>query len=147
MLRRALLLPLAAAVLALVACGGGSRTLTKAQYDAKVSRLCLVSADAIRELHFANMIVAYRQYANILHIGVHFDRSLASLMPPASIAREAAVFLVANKKVLADDRAAFTAAKAGDRPKFFFLISKASSDNLATYPPAKAIGATGCYIP
>lgn len=136
-----------ASVLALAACGGGSATLTKAQYDAKVDRLCLLSADAFREMHLTNTVDAYRRYApNILRADHHFLNTLGALKPPSSIANAAIAYRNANAKVLHDDEAAIAAARAGDARKLYRAIAKASRDSLAAGGTAKAIGATGCYI-
>lgn len=142
MKRLALLL----AVLALAACGGAS-TLTKAQYDAKVSRLCLVAADQFRELHPTYTIGDYQHDgAAIVRIGRHFDQALAALKPPSSIAAEAAVFVAANKKVWADEKNLLGAAQAGTPATFLPALGQLSHDNEATKQPARAIGATGCYV-
>ena len=142
--RRALvLLPL---VLALAACGGGGG-LTKAQYDAKVSGLCLLAADQLRELHRDNSAGAWRHYGpTVVHIEKHFDKSLAALKAPGDIAADARAFLTANEKLAADDMAAVAAANAGDGAKLRAAVIRSNKDGAATFPAAKAIGATGCYI-
>ena len=138
---------LSALALGLAACGGASG-LTKAQYDAKVSRLCLLAADRLRELHIDNSVGAWRHSgANVVRIAQRFDNSLAALKAPGDIAAEAAVFLNANQKVLADYKAAVAAAKAGDRARLQELGKRSNKDGTATFASAKAIGATGCYIP
>ena len=144
MARRALvLLPL---VLALAACGGGGG-LTKAQYAARVSRLCLDSADQFRELHLGLSVDDWRHYASdVLRIERNFAAKLAALKPPASIASEAAAFSKATAKVAQDDRDAVAAAQAGDGARLHAALDQANRDALGTYPSAKAIGATGCYI-
>jgi formate dehydrogenase maturation protein FdhE len=140
-------LGLLVAVLGLAACGGSSG-LTKAQYDARVNRLCLVSADRFRELHLDNTIGDYRHYASsIVHIDEAFAKQLARWKPPASIASAATAFAKANEKVARDDTKAIAAARAGDSAKLQAAIKQANTDGLATSAPARAIGATGCYIP
>lgn len=138
-------------VLALAACGGGSSvggTLTKAQYDAKVSHLCLVSADQFRELHLDNTVGDWKHYAtSITHIDQGFATKLAALKPPASIATAAASYRTANAKAFQDDKDAIAAAKAGYAAKLRATIKQANKDTLAAWPYAKTIGATGCYIP
>jgi hypothetical protein len=146
MFRCALLLLLSPALI-LAACGGGSSGLTKAQYDAKVSRLCLVAADGFREMHVANTIGDYRHNAAaIVHIGKHFDEALAALKAPSSIAPAAAGFLGANTKVSTDEENAVAAARAGNAAAFLPALAQASRDSSAATRSAKAIGATGCYI-
>jgi hypothetical protein len=143
--RRALLLPLL--VLALAACGGGGGGLTKAQYDAKVSRLCLLAADRLRELQLGNSIGAWRQSGStVVRVAEHFDKSLAALKAPSDLAAGAAVYLRANEKLATDYKAAVAAANAGDRAKLRAVGVRATADGAATFPAAKAIGATGCYI-
>jgi hypothetical protein len=143
-MRRAFLL--SALVLGLAACGGASG-LTKAQYDAKVSRLCLLAADRLRELHVDNSLGAWRHSgADVVRIARRFDNSLAALKAPGDIAAEAAAYLDANKQVLADYKAAVAAAMAGDRAKLRAAGNRSNKDGTATFAAAKAIGATGCYI-
>ena len=131
------LLAVCALVLALAACGGSSAKLTQAQYDAKVSRLCLLAADQFREMHLLNTVGDWQ----------HFDKALAALKPPSSIARDAAAFLGANKDALADDRFAIAAARAGDNAGLHHAIRADHGDHGAAYHSAEKIGATGCYIP
>ena len=146
MARRALLLPICGCVLALAACGGSSG-LTKAQYDAKVSKLCLLAADQLRELHMDNSVAAWRHSgASVVRISEHFDTSLGTLKAPGDIAADAADFLEANEKLASDYKAAVAAANAGDRGKLLAAGNQSNKDGAATFAPAKAIGATGCYI-
>lgn len=147
MVRRALLLLLlVVVVLALAACGGASG-LTTAQYDAKLSRLCLVAADQFREIHLTETIGDYRHYAtSIVHIDTEFRKQLASLKPPASIAAAAAGYARENAKAARDDKNAIAAAKAGDNAKLRAAIKQHNHDSLAAWPYAKTMGATGCYI-
>ena len=149
MVRRALLLlPAGAVVLVLAACGGGSATLTKAQYDAKVSRLCLASSDQGRELHLANTLGDYRHYATALvRIDKAFMRQLASLKPPAAIAAAAASYTRQLAKAGQDEKNAIAAANAGDDAKFRAAIRQQNHDALAAGRYAKTMGAKGCYIP
>ena len=138
---------LCASVLVLAACGGTSG-LTKAQYGATVSRLCLRSADQFRELHLDLSVGAWRHSASdILKINRNFAAKLAALKPPASIASDAATYAKATAKVAQDDRDAVAFAKAGNAAKLHAVIAQQDRDNTATFPSAKAIGATGCYIP
>jgi len=132
---------------ALAGCGG-SGGLTKAQYAAKVSRLCLLASDQVRELHMDNSVSVW-EYSGpqVIHIARHFDKALAALKAPADSATDAAAYLKANEKVLADDRAALTAARAGDWPTLRTAVNQANQDSRATWQPAKTLGATGCYIP
>ena len=137
-------------VLALAACGGGGggSTLTKAQYDVKVSRLCLLASDQIRELHMDRSVSAWKYSgADVIRIARHFDNALAALGAPADIAADADVYLRANTKVLADDKAALAAAQAADLATLRKAIEQSNNDSLAAWPSAKAIGATGCYTP
>ena len=144
--RLTLVLPVCGCVLALAACGGSSG-LTKAQYDAKVSRLCLVAADQYRELHLTYSIGDYRHNgAAIVHIGEHFDKALAALKPPSSIASEAAAFLARSTSSAADVKSAVAAAQARNVTTFLLAIHQASRDGSAASQSAKAMGATGCYI-
>lgn len=141
-------LPLVAAVLALPACGSSNAgTLTKAQYDANVNQLCLRSADAFRELHLDNTVADWKHYAsNIIHIDRHFVATLSALKPPPAIAAEAAIYKTANEKVLKDDEVAVVVARAGDSAMLWAAIARANRDDRATFPSAKKIGATACYI-
>ena len=146
MLRIGFVVPLCACVLALAACGG-SGGLTNAQYAAKVSRLCLVAADQIRELHLSNTVDDYRHYAaSILLIDGDFLRQLRKLKSPASIAAPAAAYARASAKAAQDDKNAVAAARSGDTAKLHAAIARANHDSLAAWPYAKKIGATGCYI-
>src|SRR5581483_2586839 len=114
-------LGLLVAVIGLAACGGshaGSGGLTKAQYEQRVNRLCLVSAGRFRELHLTPTIGDYRHYASsIVHIDESFERKLAKWKPPASMASEVVAFAKAYKKVARDDKDAIAAARAGDAAK------------------------------
>lgn len=150
--RRFVALVACAPALALAACGSGSSssaTLTRAQYDAKVNRLCLVTADQQRELHIDNTVADWSSHlgASTVEIDKRFDSRLAQWKPPSSIAGAAAAFRAASRKVLADDKAAVSAAKAGDKTKLRAAIQQANADVLATFPAARKIGATGCYVP
>lgn len=146
MARLTLVLPICGSVIALAACGG-STGLTKAQYDAKVSRLCLVAADGFREMHLTSTIGDYRHNAAaIVRIGEHFDTALASLKPPSSIATDAAAFRDANTRFAADEKSAVAAAQDGNVATFLPALRQASLDSAAVSRSAKAIGATGCYI-
>lgn len=121
--------------------------MTKAQYDAKVNRLCLLAADQMRELHMDNSVAAWRHFGPaVVRIAEHFDASLAALKPPGDIATDAASFLKANEKATADYKAALAAAMAGDKAKLRAAGNRSNTDGTATFPSAKAIGATGCYI-
>ena len=82
-----------------------------------------------------------------MKIDKRFTTKLAGWTPPASIARAASAYAKANAKVTQDDRNAVAAAKAGDRAGLRAALNQANTDALATYPSAKAIGATNCYIP
>ena len=147
MARLTLALPVFACVLALAACGGSSG-LTKEQYDAKVSHLCLLAADQFREMHLMNTTDDWRYYApRIVHVRVHFAKALAALKPPSAIAPDAAGYLRANRKALADDKRAIAAARAGDTVGFVRALRAEHRDDRTANRTAKAVGATGCYIP
>jgi hypothetical protein len=144
MLGRALIL--LSLVLLLAACGG-SGGLTKAQYDARVSRLCLVAADGFREMHLTDTIGDYKHNAgSIVRIGEHFDKALAALKPPSSIAPEASAFLAASTRAATAEKNAVAAARDGNVATFLPALAQASRDSAAMSASAKAIGATGCYI-
>jgi hypothetical protein len=149
-IRRFVVLWACVPALALAACGGGhstAGTLTKPQYDAKVNRLCLVAADQLRELHLDNTVAAWKHEAsNIVHIDEHFDDALGSLQPPPSIAKAVVVFRHAYEKLAQDAKDGVAAARAGDQARLRAAIAAENKDNAATYPLAKAIGATGCYV-
>lgn len=136
------------AALVLAGCGGsGGSTLTKAQYDAKVSHLCLVAADQVHELHLSLGVRAWKvDGPRLVRIDKSFGDKLAALTPPAEIKVAAADFASANARVARDDRDAVAAADAGDAGKLRAAIDKANRDSTATFPAAKEIGATGCYI-
>ena len=137
-------------VLALTACGGGSggaATLTKAEYDAKLSHLCLVAADQFRELHLDNTLASWRHEApDVIRIDQNFAHKLAALKPPKTIAAAAAGYRRASSKASQDDRNAVAAADAGNAANLLAAIKQANKDNTATFPAAKAIGARGCYL-
>ncbi len=146
MLRLALALPLCACVLALAACGGGSSGLTTAQYDARVSRLCLLASDRFRELHLTNTLGAYSHNAeSIVDMNTEFLKQLAKLKPPAEIAAAAAAYARATAAFARDDKSAVTAARAGDAARFRAAIDQANRDTAAARPYARRMGATGCY--
>jgi hypothetical protein len=138
-----------AAVLAFAACGsgGGTHTLTKSEYDAKLSHLCLLAADQFRELHLDNTIASWKHGApEILRIDRTFAHKLAALKPPSSIAAAVADYTKASAKRAQDDKAAIAAAKAGDAAKLRAAMTQGGRDDHATFPSAKAIGARGCYF-
>jgi hypothetical protein len=136
------------AVLALAACGGGgTATLSKTEYDAKLSHLCLLAADQFRELHLDVTVASWKHDApEIIRIDQNFAKRLAALKPPSSIASVVADFRKASEKSFQDDRSAVAAAKAGDAAKLRAAITQGNKDNNATFPSAKAIGARGCYF-
>ena len=135
------------AVLALAACGGGGATLTKAEYDAKLSHLCLLAADQFRELHLDITVASWKHDApEIIRIDQNFANKLAALKPPNSIAAAVADYRKASDKSFQDDKNAVAAAKAGDAAKLRAAITQGNKDNNATFPSAKAIGARGCYF-
>jgi hypothetical protein len=138
------------AVVALAACGGGgggAATLTKTEYDAKLSHLCLLAADQSRELHLDITVPSWKHDApEIIRIDQNFANKLAALKPPSSIAAAVANYKKANDKLFQDDRNAVAAAKAGDAAKLRAAITQGNKDNNATFPSAKAIGARGCYF-
>ena len=145
MRRFVLVLLLCVCLLGLAACG--SSGLTKAQYDAKVSHLCLIASDQVRELHMDNSVAAWRHDgASLIHIGKHFDSTLATWKAPAEVAAQAAGFLTANEKELATVKVAVAAARADYGGLLRAAIKQVNKANLATARWAKTIGATGCYI-
>jgi hypothetical protein len=135
-------------VLALAACGGGGApTLTKAEYASKLSRLCLVAADQLRELHLDISVAAWKADGpRVVAIEQSFNHKLAALKAPDSIKTAVTAYTKANDKGFRDTEDAVAAAKAGDANKFHAELTQANKDNLATGAPAKAIGAQGCYI-
>jgi hypothetical protein len=137
-----------ALVLALAACGGsGSATLTKQQYASRLSRLCMVAADQLRELHVDNGVAAWRADGpRIVAIERRFNRKLAALKPPESIQNAIAAYTRANDRGFRATHEAVGAAKAGAAKKLEAALQHANEDDLATGPPAKKIGAAGCYI-
>jgi hypothetical protein len=146
---RLVALPVCALVLALAACGGGgTHRLTKEEYDAKVSHLCLLAADQFREMHLENTLADWQYNANrIVRIRIRFDNALAALKAPPSIKTDAAEFLASNKNALDDDRHVIGAARGGDRLEFLHALRSEHGDYRFAYHTAEAIGATGCYIP
>jgi hypothetical protein len=144
-------LPPAAAcalLLALAACGGGGTpTLTQREYAARLSRLCLVSADRLRELHLDTKVTAWRANGRlVLATERSFNRRLAALEPPAAIQSAVAAYTNANDRSFRDTEAAVAAARAGNASKLRAGLRRAGKDDLATGTPAKTIGASGCYI-
>jgi len=146
---RLVVLLVCALVLALAACGGGGPTrLTKEQYAAKVSHLCLLSEDQFRELHLENTVGDWQRYANkIVRIRVHFNKALAALKPPPSIKADVADFVAANKNALEDDKFVIGAARDGDSLEFLHALRSEHGDHRFAYHAARAFGAKGCYIP
>jgi predicted secreted protein len=137
-----------ALVLALAACGGGgSSTLSKQQYASKLSRLCLVAADRLRELHPDETVPAWRADGQrVVAIERSFNHKRAALKPPGSIQTAVAGYAKANDRGLRDTESAVAAAKAGDQKKLRAALSRAAADDAATVPPAKKIGASGYDI-
>jgi hypothetical protein len=132
--------------LALAACGSGSDE-AKVAYGAKVSHLCLLAADQIRELHMDDSVSVWEGFgAQAVRIQEHFDTALTKLRAPDEIASEAAAYLKVNEKVLADDKAALAASWVPDWPTLEKAWKRANRDSRASWPLAKAIDATGCYI-
>lgn len=134
-------------MLGLAACGGsGSSTLTREQYASRLSRLCLGAADQLRELHVDNGVAAWRaDGSRIVRFERRFNRKLAALKPPESIRTAVADYTSAYEQGFRDTEAAVAAAKTGDANKLHADLSRADKDNLATGPPAKKIGAAGCF--
>ena len=132
----------------MAACGGsGSATLTKEQYASKLSRLCLVAADQLRELHVDNGVAAWRSDGpKIVAIERRFNRKLAALKPPESIQAAVVAYTKANDRGFRATEDAVAAAKSGDAQKLQAALQHANKDNLATGAPAKKIGAASCYI-
>ena len=135
-------------MLALAACGGsGTATLSKEQYASKLSRLCLIAADQLREMHVDNGVAAWRADGpRILAIERRFNRKLAALKPPESIQAAVAAYASANDRGFGATQVAVGAAKAGDPKKLQAALKQANEDDLATGPAAKKIGAAGCYV-
>jgi len=156
-LRRSLRIPgLAAYALAIAvgaaACGGGGGggnkpATTKAQYASAVSKLCQGSADQVRELHLDQTVDSWKHDGDqVVKIGQQFMDKLNALTPPDEIKAPAQEFVDTNQKAFDDTKDAVSAAKAGDATKLLAAIKKGNTDNLATFPSAKEIGAKGCYI-
>jgi hypothetical protein len=73
--------------------------LTKEQYASKLSHLCLVAADQLRELHVDNGVAAWQADGpRILAIERRFNRKLAALKPPESIQAAVAAYTSANDR-------------------------------------------------
>lgn len=145
--RAALVGLLLGAMLGLAACGGGSKTLTKAQYASSLSDLCLKGADQIRELHLDNSVASWKADGDrIMKIEQNFKDKLAALKAPDEIKNAAREYTDANDKVFQDVKDGVNAAKADDQAKLRAALSKANSDNGATTQPAKEIGAKSCYV-
>ncbi len=132
----------------LAACGGGGgASLTKEQYTKKLGRQCLLSDDALRELH---MDIDVGQWAaegdEVLAINRKFLRGLDALVPPDDIADAAARYR--ERIVDASDatKDAVAAAKAGDGKALRAALSRSSRAYRASWAPAKEMGATGCYF-
>jgi hypothetical protein len=135
----------------LAACGGSSRSssssLTKEQYTKKLGRLCLVSDDALRELH---MDIDVGQWAadggQVLEINRRFLRGLDALTPPEEIADTAARY---RKRIVEAGDAtkdAVAAAKAGDDKALRSALGRSNKAYQASWRPAKEMGAAGCYF-
>jgi hypothetical protein len=137
-----------ALTLALAACGGGgTATLSKEQYASKLSRLCLVAADQLREMHVDNGVAAWRADGpRILAIERRFNRKLAALKPPESIQAAVAAYTSANDRGFRATQVAVGAAKPGAAKKLQAALQQANEADLATGPAAKKIGAAGCYV-
>jgi hypothetical protein len=135
-------------VLTLAACGGGSSAApTKQAYESALSRLCLVAADQLRELHLDTTVAAWRaDGGKVVAIERNFNHKLAALKVPESIRAAVVAYTQANELTFRDAEAAVAAAKEGDAPRLRAALKRADGDGLATGAPAKAIGATGCYI-
>ena len=135
-------------MLALAACGGsGGATLTKEQYASKLSHLCLVAADQLRELHVDNGVAAWQADGpRILAIERRFNRKLAALKPPESIQAAVAAYTSANDRGFRATQDAVGAAEAGDAKRLQAALKQANEHDLATGPAAKKIRAAGCYV-
>jgi hypothetical protein len=147
--RRAALFGVALATMVAVAgCGGGGKkTLTKEQYASALSTLCLSGSDQIRELHLDNTVASWKADGDdVLKIEQAFKDKLAALSPPAEIENAAREYTDANDTVFGHIKDAVDAANAGDKTKLLQALSKANAASAATTPPAKEIGAKGCYI-
>jgi hypothetical protein len=148
-MRRMLLVGAVVALAGVVAgCGGGKKAagLTKQAYAAAQSKICLLASDQLRELHLEATVSAYKARGdNVLKIEEAAIKKIDALVPPAEIKAAAKLYSDANHVVLADVKAAVSAAKAGDRTKFQQAFAKSNTDNSATYAPAKEIGARSCY--
>jgi hypothetical protein len=145
-MRRALVLPLL--VLALAACGG-SGTLTKEQYAAKMSHLCLVAADQVRELHMDESAASWKHDGRRrVSIDSHLKSALAALKPPPSIANAVAAYTASSDREFADDKdaLALVEGRLHELTTLRALNDQANVDYLGTARPARQIGARGCYI-
>jgi hypothetical protein len=132
---------------ALAGCGG-SGGLTKEQYAAKVSRLCVLAADQVRELHMGNSVSAWKSYGpQVVHIARHFDNALAALKAPSDIATDAAAYLKASENVLAADEAILETAQIGDPGPLQVALTVGDKYSRTSSLRAKKLGATGCYVP
>jgi hypothetical protein len=132
----------------LAACGGSSSSsLTKEQYTKKLGRLCLVSDDALRELH---MDIDVGQWAadggQVLEINRRFLRGLDALTPPEEIADTAARY---RKRIVEAGDAtkdAVAAAKTSDGKALRSALDRSDKAYQASWRPAKEMGAAGCYF-
>jgi hypothetical protein len=132
----------------LAACGGSSSSsLTKEQYTKKLGRLCLVSDDALHELH---MDIDVGQWAadggQVLEINRRFLRGLDALTPPEEIADTAARY---RKRIVEAGDAtkdAVAAAKTGDGKALRSALDRSDKAYQASWRPAKEMGAAGCYF-
>jgi hypothetical protein len=150
MARRFVVLVACVPALALAGCGSGSSsagTLTKAQYDAKLNRMCFLAADKVRELHMDNSLGDWKAFGpELAAIDHHFANRLHPEEAPAAIASAAQAFARAQEKVVRSDEAAITAANAGDRAKLRLAIARVTEADRATSQPAQQVGATDCYF-
>jgi hypothetical protein len=150
-LRRAASGLLVVLTMGLAACGGGSSdtsaTLTKEQYTKKLGRLCLVSDDALRELH---MDVDVGQWAAqgdaVLKINQTFLRGLDALAPPDEIKDTVADYRQHVADASDATKEAVAAAKAGDGKELRAALARSSKAYEASWGPAKDMGAEGCFF-
>lgn len=143
--RAAAVLVVAGAAVLAAGCGGGGKSLSKGDYASKLNRLCGSSADQFRELHLDLTVGDWKaRGADVVNIDQSFLTKFDQLTPPDELKDAAREYRSAQAKVLADDQAAYEAAKTGDLSKLRSALDQANTDNGLGSAPAKEIGAQFC---
>jgi hypothetical protein len=133
------------ACVAAAGCGGGGKSLSKAEYASKLDRVCLVSTDQFHELHLDLTVGDWKaRGADVVKIDEDFLKKFDALKPPDELKDAAAEYRSSQQKVLDDAKAAYQAAKDGNGTKLRAAIDQSNKDNGLGRAPARELGTPGC---